>query len=188
MYDDDNYGKKKRFITIDYYDVAAKFVQCVKHKKPWEEVGPYKSSSRQPMASRLSEYSRRPNSDKGDGDDYYYEDKRTCDGCNGTGNDVDEHGDNHGDCAYCRGRGTTSWEGARPADTLEWIEDGFRAREFTHAAEYVPKHDKRRAFWNEDEGEVDLGRLYGGFDDFFMDSQIRPSRPGMRLQIEYSFS
>lgn len=185
--EDDNEGKKKRFITIDYYDVSAKFMECVKNGRPWTEVGPYKSGAHQPMASKLAGYSRNKDSDK-DSDEDYYDRSRTCEGCKGTGKDTDDDGENYGACPYCRGRGKTSWEGARPNDTIEWIEEGFRAREFTHAAEYVPKHDKRRAFWNEDEGEVDLGRLYGGFDDFFMDSQIRPSRPGMRLQIEYSFS
>ena len=185
MFEEENDGRKVRHISIDYYDVSKKFVECVHGKKPWNEVGPYKSSATQPMSTRLAEYSRNQNLDD-DGD--YYDRSRTCGGCEGSGKEKDEDGDILGECPYCRGRGSTSWEGARPADTIEWIFDGFRAREFTHAAEYVPKHDKRRAFWNEEEGEVDIGRLYGGFDDFFMDSQIRPSRPGMRIQIEYSFS
>lgn len=183
-YNNEEDEQQHRHIVIDWYDVREKFLGCVRDKKAWKDVGPFgvgKSLS-QPMEAKLRRYSRAPNSDKSE-DDYYDRGGRTCGGCNGDGKDKD--GDK---CAFCLGRGTTSWEGARPADTLDWMEWGFRAKEFQHSAEYIPKHDKMRVFWNEDDGEVDIGRLYGGFDDFFLDSQIRPSRPGMRLQIEYSFA
>jgi hypothetical protein len=178
-----NEKEKHRHIVVDWYDVQQKFMGVVRDGKAWKDIGPYHtgSSLNQPMEQRLKEYHRSPDSDRGD--DYYYNQARECGACHGK--KKDEDGDK---CVYCLGRGKTSWEGARPNDTLEWLDYGFKAKEFTHAAEYVPKSDKRRIFWNEDDGEVDIGRLYGGFDDFFLDSQIRPSRPGMRLQIEYSFA
>lgn len=177
-------GMKHRHIVVDYYDVQDKFLACVGEGRPWKEVGPYHSKHTQPMESKLRTYAQNKDRDDDEGYDLFGGGRNNnCKGCNGKGKDED--GDQ---CAYCLGRGKTAWEGARPADTLEWINHGFRAKEFTHSAAYVPKSDKRRAFWNEEEGEVDIGRLYSGFDDFYMDSQIRPSRPGMRIQIEYSFA
>jgi hypothetical protein len=179
---------KHRHVSIDYYDVRAKFLGMVRDGKAWSDIGPYHSSHNQPMDSRLQGYAREPDDD-GEGQDYYWDHRRRgkkgrpCEACGSKG----KIGDGI-ECAYCLGRGTTAWEGARPNDTVAWIENGFRAPEFSHSAEYIPKHDKRRAFWNEEQGEVDLGRLYGGYDDFFMDVMNRPSRPGMRIQIEYSFS
>lgn len=184
MHEENEDEQRHRHIVIDWYDVRKKFIECVRDGRAWQDVGPFHvgSSLNQPMEDKLRRYHKSPDSDKNEEDDWY-DNSQTCGGCQGKGKDED--GDS---CAYCLGRGKTAWEGARPNDTLDWMEHGFRAKQFAHSAEYVPKHDKKRVFWNEEDGEVDIGRLYGGFDDFFLDSQIRPSRPGMRLQIEYSFA
>ncbi len=80
------------------------------------------------------------------------------------------------------------WEGGCAGDTLGWLDNGFYAKEFEHSADYVELGIKSRPAWNEEDGEADAGRLLGGYDSFFMANADRPHRPGLRLQIEYSFA
>lgn len=80
------------------------------------------------------------------------------------------------------------WQGGSGADTLGWLREGFSAPEFAHSAEYVPEGRKRRPTWNEEEGDVDAGRLYGGYDSFYLDTQMRESKPGLRVQVEFCFA
>lgn len=80
------------------------------------------------------------------------------------------------------------WSGGTGADTLKYIREGYFAPEFAHSAEYVPRGEKIRNVWNDEEGDVDAGRLLAGNDDFFLGSQKRPHRPGLRVQIEFAFA
>jgi hypothetical protein len=81
-----------------------------------------------------------------------------------------------------------TWQGGGGADTLKVLREGFSAPEFAHSAEYVPTAIKRRNYWNDQEGDVDAGRLLAGNDDFFLGSQKRLSKPGLRVQIEFAFA
>lgn len=81
-----------------------------------------------------------------------------------------------------------NWNGGSGADTLKWIREGFFAPEFAHSAEYVPTALKNRNVWNEEEGDVDPGRLLAGQDNFYIGSQKRLSKPGLRVQIEFAFA
>lgn len=80
------------------------------------------------------------------------------------------------------------WQGGSGADTLKHLREGFSAPEFAHSAEYMPKALKRRNYWNDQEGDVDAGRLLAGNDDFFLGSEKRLSKPGLRVQIEFAFA
>jgi hypothetical protein len=81
-----------------------------------------------------------------------------------------------------------TWIGGSPADTLKALREGFRAEEFAHSAEYVPAAKARRASWDAEEGDPDPGRLYGGYDDFYLHSADRESRPGLRLLVDFTFA
>lgn len=78
--------------------------------------------------------------------------------------------------------------GDAPATLLGYLDDGFRAEEFANSAERVPAALQHRATWSEEDGDIDVGRLYGGHDDFMLGMVERPTKPGVRVQIEYAFA
>jgi hypothetical protein len=75
-----------------------------------------------------------------------------------------------------------------PAHLLGWLRDGFRAPEFANSAEIVPAALQHRATWSDEDGDIDLGRLYGGHDEFMLGMAERETKPGVRVQIEYAFA
>lgn len=81
-----------------------------------------------------------------------------------------------------------SWEGGSGADTLGWLREGFKAKEFAHAAEYVQTGVRRRPTYDMYEGEPDAGRLLSGADEIFFTSAKRVSKPGIRVMIEFCFA
>ena len=80
------------------------------------------------------------------------------------------------------------WDGGSAADTMKHIRQGYFAEAFGHSAEYAALSNKRHFNYNEDEGELDLDRVFDGHDAIFLDREERESRPGLRLMIEFSFS
>jgi hypothetical protein len=80
------------------------------------------------------------------------------------------------------------WYGSTPKEMLEYLDNGYHAPEFAHAAEYVEIAERRVSAWNDEEGEADPGRLIGGFDDFYLGMSKKEKRPGLRVQIEYAFA
>lgn len=77
---------------------------------------------------------------------------------------------------------------ASGADIQHWFANGFRSEEFENLAERVPAALAHRPTWNEEEGDVEVARLVGGWDDFYMGPVQRPSKPGVRVQIEMAFA
>jgi hypothetical protein len=75
-----------------------------------------------------------------------------------------------------------------PAHLLGWLREGFRAPEFANSAEYVPSALQHRATWSEEDGDIDIGRLYGGHDEFMLGMAERETKPGVRVQIEFAFA
>ena len=75
-----------------------------------------------------------------------------------------------------------------PATMLGYLDNGFHAKEFASAVEYVPIAERRVSSWNDEEGEPDAGRLIGGFDNFYLGMSDKPKRPGLRVQVEYCFA
>lgn len=79
------------------------------------------------------------------------------------------------------------FEGGSPAQTCKYLRNGYRAEQFAHSAEYAALSHKRHFRYNEDEGELDLDRVLDGHDEIFLDRELRESRPGLRLMVEFSF-
>ncbi|NBT36411.1 MAG: hypothetical protein EBT03_12910 [Betaproteobacteria bacterium] len=79
------------------------------------------------------------------------------------------------------------FEGGSPAQTCKYLRSGYRAEQFAHSAEYAALSHKRHFYYNEDEGELDLDRVLDGHDEIFLDREMRESRPGLRLMVEFSF-
>lgn len=77
---------------------------------------------------------------------------------------------------------------ASGADISYWFVNGFRSEEFENLAERVPAALQSRPSWSDEEGDIDLGRMAGGWDDFYLGIQERPTKPGVRMQIEMSFA
>lgn len=90
--------------------------------------------------------------------------------------------------AYSEGGGGANWEGGTPSDTLNRLRYGYHAESFAHSADMVPRSIKRRNAWNSDDGDIDLGRLMAGRDDFYLGSIKREARHGLHVQIEYAFA
>jgi hypothetical protein len=80
------------------------------------------------------------------------------------------------------------WEGGSAAQTMKYVRGGYRAEHFAHSAEYAALSNKRHFSYNEDDGEIDLDRVFDGHDSIFLDREERESRPGLRLMIEFSFA
>src|SRR4051812_24790330 len=72
-------------------------------------------------------------------------------------------------CEYCVWAGERQWDGGSYGQTCNWVRNGFRAPEFEHSAEYVPLGQKKRPSWSEEpDGDLEMSRLYGGYDDYFL--------------------
>lgn len=74
------------------------------------------------------------------------------------------------------------------ADISYWLKNGFRSEEFENLAEKVPAALQNRPHWSDEEGDVDLGRMAGGWDDFYLGMKERPAKPGVHVQIEMAFA
>lgn len=79
------------------------------------------------------------------------------------------------------------WYGGTPHETIEWLKYGYYSREILHSAEYVPLALKDHVSWSDEDGEADISRLIGGYDDFYLGISKQIRKPGVRVLIEMSF-
>lgn len=82
----------------------------------------------------------------------------------------------------------SEWQGGSGAQTLDWLRNGFFAEELQAAAETVRVATSVRSGWSEDDGDVDAGRLYGGFDDFYYEVSPSDAKPGLRIEVDMFFA
>jgi hypothetical protein len=82
----------------------------------------------------------------------------------------------------------SKWAGGSAATTAKNLREGYFAKAFAHSAEYAVLSDKRRFCYDEDDGELDVDRVFDGFDDVYLTRDIHESRPGLRLMMEFTFS
>jgi len=96
----------------------------------------------------------------------------------------------HQPCAYCIWSGRErSWTGGSYGDTLDNLRNGYGAEEFIHSAAYVPMSPRKRPTWHEEpEGDLDISRLYGGYDDAYLVHAEQHKKPGIRVMIEFAFA
>jgi hypothetical protein len=80
------------------------------------------------------------------------------------------------------------WQGGSGAQTLDWLRNGFFAEELQAAADTVRVATAVRSGWSEDDGDVDAGRLYGGFDDYMYEVSPSDAKPGLRIEIDMFFA
>lgn len=80
------------------------------------------------------------------------------------------------------------WIGGSAADTVRWMKDGFKAKEFRNAGRYVKDAAKRRRTYNDLDGNLNLDRLYSGEEKFFEKKVKRTAKPGMTINVEYAFA
>jgi hypothetical protein len=80
------------------------------------------------------------------------------------------------------------WQGGSGAQTLDWLRNGFFAEELQAAADAVPVTTSVRSGWSEEDGDVDAGRLYGGYDDFYYEVSPSDAKPGLRIEIDMFFA
>lgn len=74
-------------------------------------------------------------------------------------------------------------------EMLDFLDNGYHVPEFEHSADYVTIAERYANAWNsEGDGEADVGRMIGGWDDFYIGSAKKEKKPGLRVQIEYSFA
>lgn len=192
----------ERHVVIDWSDVKHKFLQVVGEGKPWK--GPNKShstargfeeqgkgnpygppkckhrckvvtfeASHCPHQRRKSESVWNPQQRK-----------------DAEGNWVGGYDTVYTEpCAYCvwaRGR---IWEGGSHGETLDNLRNGYRAPEFAHSAAYVPMAPKKRPTWSDEpDGDMDMSRLYGGYDEYYMTPAEEEKKPGIRVMIEFAFA
>jgi hypothetical protein len=73
-------------------------------------------------------------------------------------------------------------------ELVDWIRHGYHSKLFRNIAERVPVGLQHRPAWNEEDGDIEVSRLYGGYDDFYLGMAERVSKPGIRVQFGLSFS
>lgn len=81
-----------------------------------------------------------------------------------------------------------SWVGGSGAQTLRWLDDGYTAPELQAAADAVPTSERSRAGWSEEDGDIDVGRLVGGYDDFYLEVSPSETKPGLKLTADVFFA
>lgn len=184
---------RERHVVIDWSDVKWKFLQVVGEGKEWK--GPNKShhTARQfaeqgqgnpygPPKCRhrcqVSEFKashcphmRHKYESKWNPETKQYEHVRTP------------------PCEYCVWAGQRYWEGGSHGTTCDNLRHGFRAPEFEHSAAYVPLAPKKRPSWSDEpDGDLEMSRLYGGYDDYFLVPADVEKKPGIRVLIEFAFA
>jgi len=84
--------------------------------------------------------------------------------------------------------GGGSWSGGTVADTVGWLENGYRAPEFS-TQEDVGDYSRRRrrAHWDSEDGDIDVARLVGGADDFYLTRADREGKQGLSIEVEIGF-
>jgi hypothetical protein len=82
----------------------------------------------------------------------------------------------------------SDWHGGSGAQTLEWLDHGYFAPELQAATEVVPETTRVRAGWSEEDGDIDVGRLYGGYDDFYLEVSPSDTKPGLTLTADVFFA
>jgi hypothetical protein len=162
--------RKERHIVLDWADIKRKFLDVVAEGKPWGP-GPnarHSHAHRMVSASRnLFPPTKPSNCPTGLGHRKHY-------------------------CDYCQWQeqfGKKSWEGGSWGDSVRYLREGFFADEFAHSAEYVALAPKKRPQWSEEpDGDLDMGRLYGGYDTPYMVPAEAEKKPGIRVLIEFAFA
>jgi hypothetical protein len=82
----------------------------------------------------------------------------------------------------------SDWHGGSGAQTLVWLDHGYFAPELQAATEVVPETTRVRAGWSEEDGDIDVGRLYGGYDDFYLEVSPSDTKPGLTLTADVFFA
>lgn len=92
-------------------------------------------------------------------------------------------------CKYCQWARQWHWTGGHYGNTVDNLRNGYRAPEFVHSAAYVPMSPRKRPSWHDEpEGDLDVGRLYGGYDSAYLVPAEQEKKPGLRVMIEFAFA
>src|SRR4051812_23580158 len=59
------------------------------------------------------------------------------------------------------------WEGGSGAYTLGVLDEGFFSEDLQTTPE-IAVAERVRVGWTEEDGDIDVGRLFGGYDDFYL--------------------
>jgi hypothetical protein len=81
-----------------------------------------------------------------------------------------------------------SWIGGSYADTVRFMEGGYKAPEFRAKGAYVRDSKKKRRTYRDDDGNLNLDRLYAGEEKFFEKREKRDVKPGVTVNVEYAFA
>lgn len=81
-----------------------------------------------------------------------------------------------------------SWEGGSASDTVRWMDEGYKAPEFKNAGRLVNDSKKRRRTYRDDDGYLNLDRLYAGEEKFLERKEKRNVKPGMTIRVQYAFA
>lgn len=73
-------------------------------------------------------------------------------------------------------------------DIMNWVDSGFYSSAFRNLAAHRPVGLQHRASWNSEEGDIEVSRLYGGWDDYMLGPVRQPGKPGIKIQFEYAFA
>jgi hypothetical protein len=80
------------------------------------------------------------------------------------------------------------WVGLSVVELLDQLRNGYHAPEFANSAERLQGATERRANWNDEDGDPDIGRMISGTDDFFLGMSERNTKPAITVQFETFFS
>ena len=184
---------KERHVVIDWSDVKWKFLQVVGDGTPWKGINATHSTVKK-MVEAGQENPYGPPKCKHRCRVVEFKSSH-CEHMRDTYKDVWDpklkrykHERIPG-CVYCNWASERHWDGGSYGATLDNTRNGFRAPEFEHSAEYVMLGQKKRPSWDDEpDGDLDMGRLYGGYDDYYMVPADDEKKPGIRVMIEFAFA
>lgn len=82
--------------------------------------------------------------------------------------------------------GNPRWTGCTIADMKDWLANGFQSDSFLNIGEMIEARPRRRIKYSE-EGEFQYDLMRSGFDYPFLEWEKRERKPGLRLDIPYTF-
>lgn len=79
------------------------------------------------------------------------------------------------------------WTGCTIADMKDWIANGFKVAELSDLhPDLIPVKPRRKLKFDED-GELQLDLVFSGFDYPFLEWEKREKKPGIRVNIGFTF-
>lgn len=75
-------------------------------------------------------------------------------------------------------------------EVIDWIQNGFYSDDLkVNVSNRVPVATAAQIGWSEEpSGDIELARLYGGYDDYYYEVAESPVKPGLKIEFDLFFA